>query len=692
MGWREQQDEELRQRRGEHTRSSSQDKVLGHGSNWKSLKKGVKDWIPDVLSLPADIADAVAYAARKVAKGQSQRSVPSLGWGQRARGALEKVQPRAQAEMTETPETDWWREGPRALNPLMLGNPKGKLNPLAAVAAASGAPGVTMGIMKPRGGNWYPGEGSQLEEIIKYSLMKGSHDNYRTLLKQGMISPEAVASKPEYHLNKWLEGPLRKYMVRDMASESDPIRKLHDLDPPVSHFPDLGQMLRDGENGWVPEYALRHRKESGMPSTGIGKSDYGRAWESLTDAMIDPKLADGLQKYSVLPEGHPALEILKKADPKSTIYDIAGDEAPDWLGLTHMRDELWNAIREDSDLPAHLRLTPDQMSQMGIEKAVRHVADINAFRANQKAGVSQEMLSGPGVSMLREYPHSESMPNPKGLRWVELKKSPVEDSVINSLSVGDRSAYQRYLEGGDTPHEALMAASGDREPYTPALKAQLKYEGDAMGHCVGGYCDDVTEGRSRIFSLRDAKGEPHVTIEVGKRDPVGEDDIMDHFFEAYPHIARNESGGVSRANLAEYNAYKSKFLQEQGPGPDLLDLMQIKGKANNKPKDEYIPFVQDFVKNPPIEGHRGWGMTYDLQNANLYNHNYLDPSEQKFITGDLPQLLTHDEIKQFREKNNLPWKPLDDSIGWGDDDYAEGGLIEPAHHHDLQAFLNHRNN
>ena len=35
-----------------------------------------------------------------------------------------------------------------------------------------------------------------------------------------------------------------------------------------------------------------------------------------------------------------------------------------------------------------------------------------------------------------------------------------------------------------------------------------------MGHCVGGYCPDVASGRTKIFSLRDKRGEPHVTVEV----------------------------------------------------------------------------------------------------------------------------------------------------------------------------------
>jgi hypothetical protein len=36
-------------------------------------------------------------------------------------------------------------------------------------------------------------------------------------------------------------------------------------------------------------------------------------------------------------------------------------------------------------------------------------------------------------------------------------------------------------------------------------ESALKYEGEAMGHCVGSYCPDVLEGRSQIFSLRDSE-------------------------------------------------------------------------------------------------------------------------------------------------------------------------------------------
>ena len=47
----------------------------------------------------------------------------------------------------------------------------------------------------------------------------------------------------------------------------------------------------------------------------------------------------------------------------------------------------------------------------------------------------------------------------------------------------------------------------------------LDVEGEKMGHCVGGYCDDVSSGRSVIYSLRDPKNRPHATIEVAPDPP-----------------------------------------------------------------------------------------------------------------------------------------------------------------------------
>lgn len=81
----------------------------------------------------------------------------------------------------------------------------------------------------------------------------------------------------------------------------------------------------------------------------------------------------------------------------------------------------------------------------------------------------------------------------------------------------------------------------------------LGVEGDKMGHCVGSYCDDVAEGAMTIYSLRDAKNEPHATIEVTPTLPLG----------------RSRSQGR---------------------------VDQIKGKGNGAPIEKYRPMIKQWLQ------------------------------------------------------------------------------------------------
>ena len=520
-------DEELRRRRGEHTRSYSQDRPIGSGDNAKAIVRGVKQWLPDIPGAVGDLADMLYAGGANVLQGQKRRSIAPLGAGPAIRRAIAKKSPLEQVEMRATPETDWVEEGVRFANPAMFMSPK-NIAQLGGLALAGGVPGAAMAVVKPRGGNWYTGSGSQMESAIK-GLLKGQ--NGRGVSIAGLA------------LNKWLEGPLQRYVKRDMATEADPIRKLLEQDPPVSHMSPQ-ELLNGGGDAdlqdWIVQQAVKNRFAGGYPREGIAKSGYARAWEDRADGLLTSNSASLIQKDSWMPPEHPMqADWVKKLHPDEPIYDFEySDEASSVLGLDHLRDELWNAVRAGSDLPENLRLKPEDFQQLGIEKAVRHVSDINNWRANKKTDAAQEMLSGPGVKLLREYPEN----NPKGLRWVELQRP--EQHIPEGYEYDARTGT--YF---DPWSEGTQPLRLDPEYGRSDLQNQLKYEGDTMGHCVGGYCDDVLSGTARIFSLRDAKGEPHVTVEVAPTD-IG--DI----------------------------------------------IQQIKGKQNLPPKDEYLPFVQDFIRKP----------------------------------------------------------------------------------------------
>lgn len=140
-------DEEQRRRRGEHTRSYSQDRPIGSGENARSLVRGVKQWLPDIPGSVGDIADMLYAGGANVLQGQKQRSIAPLGAGPAIRRAIGKKAPLEQVEMRATPETDWWEEGARFANPAMFMSPK-NIAGLGGLALAGGVPGAELGMIR----------------------------------------------------------------------------------------------------------------------------------------------------------------------------------------------------------------------------------------------------------------------------------------------------------------------------------------------------------------------------------------------------------------------------------------------------------------------------------------------------------------------------------------------------------------
>ena len=75
-------------------------------------------------------------------------------------------------------------------------------------------------------------------------------------------------------------------------------------------------------------------------------------------------------------------------------------------------------------------------------------------------------------------------------------------------------------ESGPVPQGEVAAELSDGwTAQRLVTQEQLSAEGDKMQHCVSGYAQQVARNETTIYSLRDKKGYPHVTIEV-KNDRV----------------------------------------------------------------------------------------------------------------------------------------------------------------------------
>lgn len=96
----------------------------------------------------------------------------------------------------------------------------------------------------------------------------------------------------------------------------------------------------------------------------------------------------------------------------------------------------------------------------------------------------------------------------------------------------------------------------------------LEVEGNLMGHCVGSYCDRVQSGRSYIYSLRDPKNLPHVTIETSS--PV------------------ENAGQVSVENPDP--RIKDQLAHR-------VDIEQIQGKSDQVPIPEYQAMIKEWFES-----------------------------------------------------------------------------------------------
>jgi len=466
----------------------------------------------------------------------------------------------------------------RAVQALMNAPTPAAIIPEAAQAAGKAATALSglgaLGVVKPKGGNWLAGSVERGLRLFKRPdrMFQGGNE---ITLEQAMNWPGlAPVAGRDIAINNWIDTKLTKYIKNEMATPEDPVRALAERGVLHRNTYDLGE----------PGSAMREKRSSqGFPEEGMAVSPEAQFWEYLADRAIDPARAADFKYGSLdesIPRNNPWLE---KVPDEAAVYSAKGLQRD--LGFEHLIDELRNATDPDSGLPRSLQLSPEKLQKVTVPQAVELVDKINKWRAEQKVAADLKRSQNAATVEYKAYDTvpGTTEPNQRGLRWVELRKPEVKELPEGySVKPMDREGYyavyeppsKAYPQGrstgaiGKSPEEAIANSDFGRN----ALEESLKYEGETMGHCVGGYCPDVQEGRSRIYSLRDAKGEPHVTVEVR------------------PGIIEPRMNGDVKL-------------------PD--EIVQIKGKANRAPKDEYLPFVQDFVRSGQ------WSSVGDLDNTGL---------------------------------------------------------------------------
>lgn len=448
--------------------------------------------------------------------------------------------------------------------------------PKKVLALPAPGPGLPDFAAKPKGGQWWTPD----SPLGMLAPSEASRD--------AVYLSERFASDPaSKEFLGWWDKAFPKYLQNDFATPTDPLREL--APGAIPGVPNADYWSDQTRGAVIP-----------MPLQKL-------LFESDPAVLRDPTLA--------------AMPWVSKVPATDSLYGVDPQKLKD-LEFGHVRDEMRNALNPNSGLPADLAVRPESLGRMSFPQAVERVGRINQWRAKEAERTTLSNLNSPAVQLFKEYPEN----NPGGLRWVELRQPELPDDYAppglreyRTMDGQTRYALEEPDGGeitGKTREDVL------RGYYPPELQAHLqdalRYEGDTMGHCVGGYCDDVASGRSRIFSLRDARGEPHVTIETAPKSMVYSDlraavgdDEADRLINAAYDADR---GGKSALAAA---------IEAAGLQPKAQDIVQIKGKQNRAPNPEYLPFVQDFVKSGQ------WGDVGDLQNTGLRQL-----PDKRYITGD----------------------------------------------------------
>jgi hypothetical protein len=540
----------------------------------------------------------------------------------------------------------------------------------AATALAAMGPAVGA-VMKPKGGNWLA---PSVERGLNYLIPRtgaGNRTAKETLEEMNRTYPaEELAKMPETRavvdrayrwlepnvaVQNWIEKKLIKYVKNEMATPEDPVRALAErgilhVDPEqLNSYPGAGN----------PTNQAVARRALGYPEEGLARSEAAKRWETASDYMIQTDRALNLLNPKEYGQGFvdqtlAANPWLTKVDPYERIYGVDTlNYRPDYseLGFDHLIDELKNSLNPNSGLPRALQLTPKQLDKVSVPQAVELVDKINKWRAEQKAAADLKRSQNAATVEYKAYETipGTTEPNRRGLRWVELKPATMSEdfvapdrySIVRPTPSSETFAIQDS-ETGKYITTGLKSEEQARKHLFDTLNRQqledaLKYEGEVMGHCVGGYCPDVEKGRSRIYSLRDAKGEPHVTIEVQPYPYAPRWEVVKGYLPQAEEMMR--ARGITNASEEEISELATQLAKENMPS----SIQQIKGKANRAPKDEYLPFVQDFVRSGQ------WSAVGDIRNTGLIE---IDPSSDlarniRAAGGEPPKFVTQQELTEW---------------------------------------------
>ncbi len=374
-------------------------------------------------------------------------------------------------------------------------------------------------------------------------------------------------------LNKYIEGPLKRYITNRMGTADDEIRQL------AGKGTVLTQMR---EMPLTPRKNLANKRVAeGYPARGLaGESGpfhpAARNWEDRVDNYITQAPASEFQNTRFPTNVASDDSWLNKVPPETQTFNLNTSDIGRDLGFDHMLDAL------NAEMQAG-RLNPRNLNAISIEQAVRITSDYDKRLVEEARKASLEATKG----NLLQTPTKEYS---NGYRWIELPDTSKEEAA------------------------ALCKAIGKQ----------------------GGWCtmNDVSYGAhpSKLHVLIDPEGNPHAQIQ--ERGPVG---LRGEEQNKRTFDKINAAGADADDQKVWDHYYKLvKEEAKASQPPDLLQIKPLNNNwdsarvndwttKNSNYRSEITPMLQDFVRS------KDWGEIRDLENTGLYPINSFAPERQKLL-------------------------------------------------------------
>jgi hypothetical protein len=385
--------------------------------------------------------------------------------------------------------------------------------------------------VKPKGGTFYPTSfGSRL-------------DDYLDSVVQGLSSAEGLAGKDAEAVANFIRTKGRKYLTSEFGTGDDPLR--------IALYE--GRLPRYGKDKELfRSYALEAARGTGQGS-GAAAQEGGDAAQALRRLMGDPEAAADLEKAYDQATGIGARlirekegdfgaanklqeEIRQKMLAEGVPEDLINVEYPrpttvEDLKKSYMSDADKNLARVMEEAagggaPTELRsqFPKDVESMLYATRNNQAVYDITPPRMDflRPTNLAQGIASIP-VKDLQRMSFPEAVI--QGTKNMKLTRDWQE--VISKAKEGKAIPKNIYFKGTTPVYEIDKNQQWVRIMSPDAVEL----EGAAMRHSIGGYKTSNSynlggkpafeSGLARIFSLRNEKGVPQVTVETKFTDENG---------------------------------------------------------------------------------------------------------------------------------------------------------------------------